>query len=68
MSNGIRTLAYNIDVLRGKEQEHLAAMRKTAAETTKTLMQDSGMTSQNVLGSFIRDAAFSQEELNIKFR
>lgn len=68
MSNDIRTLAYNIDVLRGKEQEHLAAMRKTAAETTKTLMQDSGMTSQNVLGSFIRDAAFSQEELNIKFR
>lgn len=67
MSNGIRTLAYNIDVLRGKEEQHLAAMRKTAAETTKTLMQDSGMTSQNVLGSFIRDAAFNQEELNIKF-
>lgn len=68
MSNGIRTLAYNIDVLRGKEEQHLAAMRKTAAETTKTLMQNNGMTSQNVLGSFIRDAAFNQEELNIKFR
>lgn len=68
MSNGIRTLAYNIDVLRGKEEQHLAAMRKTAAETTKTLMINSGMTSQNVLGSFIRDAAFNQEELNIKFR
>ena len=68
MSNGIRTLAYNIDVLRGKEQQHLAAMRQQAAETTKELMQDSGMTSQNALGGFIRDAAFSQEELNIKFR
>lgn len=68
MSNGIRTLAYNIDVLRGKEADHLAMMRQTAAEATKELMQNSGMVSQNSLGSFIRDTTFSQEELNIKFR